>query len=175
MTTIFGDLTKAANGFDLEFVRLFDTDVADVWSAVTDPERLARWMAPYRGELRLGGTWEGLSDDGSVWVTGTVTACDPPHTFTTTWHAIEEQPTELTVTVDETPDGARMRLVHTGVQSMDYGPGWQTYLERLDDLLGAAAASVTDPERTPGIGWDDRYLALREPWRQQFDALRADG
>ena len=33
----------------------FDTDIDDLWSALTDPRRLARWMGEVEGELRLGG------------------------------------------------------------------------------------------------------------------------
>jgi uncharacterized protein YndB with AHSA1/START domain len=33
----------------------FDTDVDDLWSALTDPGRLARWLGEVEGDLRLGG------------------------------------------------------------------------------------------------------------------------
>ncbi len=42
----------------LDVVRMqdrFDTDIDDVWSALTDPLRLARWVAEVAGDLRLGG------------------------------------------------------------------------------------------------------------------------
>ena len=31
----------------------FDTDIADVWSAITDPERTARWIAVVTGDYLL--------------------------------------------------------------------------------------------------------------------------
>ena len=34
---------------------LFDTDPADLWDAMTDPQRLARWIAEVEGDLRVGG------------------------------------------------------------------------------------------------------------------------
>ena len=172
MTTLFGEIARVGTGFDLRFERILATDVDDLWSALSEPERLARWMNAFTGDLALGGTWHALLDDGSDYAVGTVTACDPPRSFTTTWHAIEEQPTELTIMVDAVPDGARLTLVHVGVQSIYYGPGWQTYLEQLDDYLGAAPTSVTDPERVSGVDWDDRYLALRPIWEERFGTLR---
>ncbi|HEU4850152.1 MAG TPA: SRPBCC domain-containing protein [Terrimesophilobacter sp.] len=172
MTMMFGEITRSGTAFNLEFERILATDVDDLWNAVTDRDRLARWMAPYSGDLVLGGTWQALGDDGGVWCSGTVTECEPPHRFVTSWHAIEESPTVLTVTVDAVPDGARLRLQHDGVQSIYYGPGWQTYLEQLDDLLGAAPASVADPTRAAGVGWDERYEALRPVWEERFGALR---
>ena len=80
-------------------------------------------MAPYTGDLKLGGTWPVLSDDGALFCEGTVTKCEPPHRFVTTWHAVEEQPTVLAVTVDAVAEGARLALHHEGVQSIDYGAG----------------------------------------------------
>src|SRR5215471_17903165 len=33
----------------------FDTDIDDLWSAITEPSRLARWYAQVDGDLRPGG------------------------------------------------------------------------------------------------------------------------
>ena len=33
----------------------FDTDIDDLWSALTDPRRLASWLGEVEGDLRLGG------------------------------------------------------------------------------------------------------------------------
>ena len=33
----------------------FDTDIDDLWSALTDPGRLARWLGEVEGDLRPGG------------------------------------------------------------------------------------------------------------------------
>jgi uncharacterized protein YndB with AHSA1/START domain len=35
----------------------FDIDADDVWSALTDPSRLARWCGQVEGDLRLGGDY----------------------------------------------------------------------------------------------------------------------
>lgn len=171
MTRTIGSVTRSGDRFTLDFERILDTTPDDAWHAVTDPERLARWMAPYTGDLSLGGEWQALDDDGSVWCRGTVSDCDPPHRFVTSWHAIEEEPTVLTVSLDPVDSGTRLRLHHEGVQSRYYAPGWQTYLEQLDELLGAAAASVTDPDRVAGVSWDDRYNELRVAWDERFAAL----
>src|SRR5262249_48030830 len=42
------------------------TDIDDVWSALTDPERLARWYGRVEGDLRLGGEFR-LFVDASGW------------------------------------------------------------------------------------------------------------
>jgi uncharacterized protein YndB with AHSA1/START domain len=51
---ILGSL-GSADGFGI--VRMedrLDTDIDDVWSAFTEPERLARWYGEIGGELRVG-------------------------------------------------------------------------------------------------------------------------
>jgi uncharacterized protein YndB with AHSA1/START domain len=53
--------------------RTYDATVEDVWSACTDPERLARWYVPVTGDLRVGGTFE-QKNMGS----GEILACDAP-------------------------------------------------------------------------------------------------
>src|SRR5687767_4264929 len=40
----------------LEFRRSWPDPIDDVWSALTEPDRLARWIGVYEGERRVGGT-----------------------------------------------------------------------------------------------------------------------
>jgi uncharacterized protein YndB with AHSA1/START domain len=46
----------------------FDTDIDDLWSALTDPGRLARWLGEFEGDLRLGGEFRArfFPADGKV-------------------------------------------------------------------------------------------------------------
>ena len=36
--------------------RLYDTNVDDLWDALTSKERIPRWFLPVEGDLRLGGS-----------------------------------------------------------------------------------------------------------------------
>ena len=55
----------------------YDTDIDDLWSALTDARRLARWIAQVEGDLRLGGAFRATFTSG--WEgPGRVDACDPP-------------------------------------------------------------------------------------------------
>jgi uncharacterized protein YndB with AHSA1/START domain len=60
--------------------RTYDADIADVWEAVTDPERLSRWFLPLEGDLTLGGTYQLKGNAG-----GTILACEPPRRLLVTW------------------------------------------------------------------------------------------
>src|ERR1700722_9023183 len=57
----------------------FDTDIDDLWSAITDPARIARWLGEVEGDLRLGGEFRAHFSLASGWEgTGRVEACEPP-------------------------------------------------------------------------------------------------
>lgn len=174
MTTPFGTVTAHGDLFDLAYERIYPTTVADLWQAVTQADRLARWMEVYTGELTLGGRWSALNGDGSVYCTGTVTACSPPHAYTTTWEYTGEPPSVVSIEVAEHPDGARLLLRHEGVADTDYGPGWQTYLEQLDDDLGVAPSAAVDPDRAPGVTWEQRFGELRVAWQPILAAAGVD-
>lgn len=160
-----GTVSRHDDRFDLTFERVYATTVDDVWDACTNPDRLARWMETYRGDLRLGGRWEALDDGGAVRCRGTVTECEPPSRFVTTWEYEGEAPSTVTVTVATHPEGARLELRHQDLQDPGYGPGWQTYLEVLDESLGVAPSAVVDPYRVPGVSWSERYAELEPVWR----------
>lgn len=52
---ILGSLRSADGKGIVRMEDRFDTDVDDLWSALTDPRRLARWMGEVEGDLRPGG------------------------------------------------------------------------------------------------------------------------
>ncbi len=166
MNATDGVITKLADGYLLEFDEVYPTDPADLWSAVTEPDRLRRWMTEYRGDLRLGGRWEALASDGSVWGVGEVTACDPPRSFTSIWQGAEEQPSTLVVELDPVDGGTRLRLRHEGIQSIYYGAGWQVYLEQLARHLADPPADGSDE-----AAWDARFGELSADWKARFESL----
>lgn len=61
-------------------VRRYGAQQPDVWSAITDPERIPRWFAPVSGDLRLGGTYQIAGNAG-----GTIERCDEPELVALTW------------------------------------------------------------------------------------------
>jgi uncharacterized protein YndB with AHSA1/START domain len=52
---ILGSLRAADGKGVVRMEDSFDTDIDDLWSALTDPSRLARWIGEVEGDLRLGG------------------------------------------------------------------------------------------------------------------------
>jgi len=70
---------RAADGKGV--VRLedrFDTDVDDLWSALTDPRRLARWLGEVEGDLSQGGEFRARYFASGWEGTCRVELCEPP-------------------------------------------------------------------------------------------------
>ena len=112
----------------------YDTDIDDLWSALTDAGRLARWIGEFEGDLRLGGEFSARYFDG--WEgTGRVDACEPPrHLLVTTRHhrQTDEQIVEVTLTADG--DHTILILEERGMPVhllADYGAGIQIHVEDL--------------------------------------------
>jgi uncharacterized protein YndB with AHSA1/START domain len=56
----------------------FDTHIDDLWSALTDPGRLSRWLGEFEGNLRLGGEFRARCFASGWEGTGRVDVCEPP-------------------------------------------------------------------------------------------------
>jgi uncharacterized protein YndB with AHSA1/START domain len=54
---ILGSLRSADGKGVVRMQDRFGTDIDDLWSALTDPGRLARWIGEVEGDLRLGGEY----------------------------------------------------------------------------------------------------------------------
>jgi hypothetical protein len=76
-TRIVGSLRSEGGKGTVRVQDRYDTDIDDLWSALTDPRRLARWIAEVKGDLRPGGVFHARFT--SNWeCLGQVEACDPP-------------------------------------------------------------------------------------------------
>src|SRR5258705_11686173 len=75
---ILGSLRSADGKGIVRVEDRFDTDIDDLWSALTDPHRLARWMGEVEGDLRLGGEFRARFFASGWEGTGRVDACEPP-------------------------------------------------------------------------------------------------
>jgi uncharacterized protein YndB with AHSA1/START domain len=117
----------------------FGTGIDDVWSALTDPRRLARWLGEVEGDLRLGGAFRAHFYASGWEGTGCIEACEPPrHLLVWTKDAGEpdEGPVEVTLSADgdETivvweERGMPLNLIAA------YGAGIQIHVEDLKEHL----------------------------------------
>jgi len=130
---------RAADGKGV--VRLedrFDTDMDDLWSALTDPLRLARWLGEVEGELRLGGGFRARYFASGWEGTCRVEQCEPPRRFLILTTTPDEQDRVVEATL--TADGEHTILVIEvrGLpleQVAAYGAGNQVHVEDLAAYL----------------------------------------
>jgi uncharacterized protein YndB with AHSA1/START domain len=75
---ILGVLASADGKGVVRMQDRYDTDIDDLWAAITDPRRLARWLGEVDGDLRLGGEFRARFFSSGWEGTGRVQACEPP-------------------------------------------------------------------------------------------------
>jgi uncharacterized protein YndB with AHSA1/START domain len=113
----------------------FDTDIDDLWSALTDPSRIARWYGQIEGDLRLGGEFR-LLVHGSGWEgSGRVDACEPPRRLVVTTRELEDDHDNvLEATLTAEGDHTVLVIEARGMPLEKipfYGAGWQSHVEDL--------------------------------------------
>jgi len=112
----------------------FDTDIDDLWSALTDPRRLARWIGEIEGDLRPGGQFHARFTSG--WEgTGRVQACEPPRRLLVlTQQAGSPQELAIEATLATDGDQTILAIEERGTpldELADHGTGWQIHIEDL--------------------------------------------
>ncbi len=137
--------------------RSYPTTPADLWSALTDNERLRRWFAKVTGDFKQGGCFsiEGNAD-------GEILACEPPRLLVLTWE-FGGNTSWVKVTIDKSDEGALLTLEHehpTDHESQahwdQYGPGatgvgWELALLGLDmHVTGDGASTIEAGEAWAG-------------------------
>lgn len=133
--------------------RRYDAEIADVWDAMTNAERIPRWFLPISGDLRPGGRYQLKGNAG-----GEITRCEPPRHLALTWEFGGEV-SWVSVQLAEISEGRTLleleHVAHVDDERWEqYGPGavgvgWDMALLGLAQHL-ATGASV-DP--TQAIAW----------------------
>jgi uncharacterized protein YndB with AHSA1/START domain len=132
---ILGSLRSAEGKGVVRMEDRFGTDTGDLWSALTEPRRLARWLGDVEGDLRLGGEFRARFFASGWEGTGRVAACDPPqHLLVQTGQP--GQVGEHVIEVTLAPDGDQTLLVwEERGMPLDhlaaYGAGIQVHVEDL--------------------------------------------
>jgi uncharacterized protein YndB with AHSA1/START domain len=132
---------------------LYDTDVEDLWSAITEPERLARWVAEVEGDdLRVGGRVD--TRFTSTWAGPVrIEVCEAPHRLVVTLGADREDETVVEATLTAEGDRTRLVIEQRGLPITalaGHGAGWQVHVEDLASYLAGAGRD----------DWYTRWMAL---------------
>jgi uncharacterized protein YndB with AHSA1/START domain len=148
-----------ADGDDRGTVRMesaYATDTDDLWSALTEPDRLARWIATV-DDLRLGGTFSATFTSG--WEgPGRVETCDPPRRLVVTLDPGTADETTIETVLSPLADGTRLVVKERGIPMREialHGAGWQTHVEDLGSHLRG------DEPSEWSIRWKGAHLGVR--------------
>lgn len=131
---------------------VYDTDVDDLWEALTSKERLKRWFLPISGELKIGGRYKFEGNAG-----GTITECKPNERIGASWE-IGGGVSWVNVTLTPAGNGTRLELEHIAHIDPNFPPfgpgavgvGWELGLTGLARHLADPSAPIDPVE---GANW----------------------
>ena len=145
----------------LVFQRRFSYPIGDVWSAVTDSDRLARWLGSYQGAGTVGGsvtlTMTAEEDADGQPSTVHIIECEPPRRLVIDLPETETRTWRIALTLTEDAGITILlfeQIVPPDMDIAEVGPGWHWYLDRL----AAALANLPMPD------WAHYYPALRSDY-----------
>lgn len=161
---------EARDGWDcLVLERTFRAPMDAVWAAVTEPERMVRWI----------GTWAGDPSSGSVQFRMTaegddveaeefrILACEPPRRLLvesrTPFDTEEPVDWRIELLLSEADGVTTLQFVQglpEARMAKDVGPGWEYYLDRLVVAEGGGDVSTVD--------WDAYYPAQCDAYVAMF-------
>ncbi|WP_027345431.1 SRPBCC domain-containing protein [Hamadaea tsunoensis] len=143
-TRILGSLRAADGRGVVRIEDRYDTDIDDLWSALTDPARLARWYGTVEGDLRRGGEFRVHIEAAGLDGVGRVEVCEPPRRLRVVTTEVDESwrenggvpPFDHVIEATLTADGDHTALViETSGMPLEkvayYGVGWQVHAENL--------------------------------------------
>lgn len=138
------------NESELRLERLIAAAPEEVFALWTDPAEIVKWWAADRHEIpdsdfdvRPGGHWHATyrtPDGGRRTVNGIYRTVEPPRRLVFSWAWLEADgrrghETEVSVTLEPTPGGTRLVLLHQSFDSRDsrerHDQGWSASLDCL--------------------------------------------
>jgi uncharacterized protein YndB with AHSA1/START domain len=154
--------------------RSYQAEPAEVWDALTDPERMKRWFMPVSGNLEVGGAFQLEGNAG-----GEILECEPPKRFKVTFggpnsllelrlHPGADASTELELehSMSEAPAPG-------GAGALWVGPGWDGGLLGLALYVAGELPEKTDPAEMANsaevISYNEQSV------RAWIEAIRASG
>lgn len=155
----FGTFERRGDHIDVRFERRYPRPIETVWSALTEPERLADWMGVSRVEPFEGGRFE-MMLDGPHPMTGRVRIWDPPHVLELGWSNTHAPDSIVRYELQRDGDGTLLTLTHWGMPYRNSAlmlPGWHDFLARLGSLLDGAVPRDEPSFHTMQAAYIDHY------------------
>jgi uncharacterized protein YndB with AHSA1/START domain len=127
--------------------RTYRADVEEVWDALTDPDRIRRWLMPITGELKVGGSFQLEGNAG-----GEILECEPPQRFKVNFGGPASL-VEISLTAGQDGESTELQMDHSvpadfgGASGALYvGPGWDGALLGLALYVEGKLTEHDDPQ-----------------------------
>lgn len=147
--------------------RTFTAPIDDVWAAVTEPQRLERWIGTWTGDPSSGQVLFRMTAEGPDAAAETVhiDECTPPHRLRARIEVAgqpdQEWHWELLLSHEAgTTTFLFVQSVAGDIPVSDVGPGWEYYLDRLVAALSGQDVAAIDFERDYHPAMSDYYSGL---------------
>ena len=133
-------------GVTIEFSIAIPVSPAKIWTALTDPATITKWLAEGDIDPVPGGrvhlTWPGKGE-----MHGTVRSINPPHQLSFSWIETNSSSEIAFHVVMVSPDESRLTLIQRGTtedEAPGFAAGWHSHLESLHEVLtGGTTSSAT--------------------------------
>ncbi|HUP32258.1 MAG TPA: SRPBCC family protein [Gaiellaceae bacterium] len=146
----------------VRFRRLYDFTPDELWSALTDPAQLTRWLARAQVDPGVGGHVS-LDFDGGSTEGGRILVWDEPSVLEYEWRFSDEEPSVVRFELHPQEAGTLLVLDHRQLgrsSGAGYGAGWHAHL----DALGRVYAFTDE-------AWTRRFEELLPEYTAQADEL----
>jgi uncharacterized protein YndB with AHSA1/START domain len=165
-----GKISKNKDGFQVRFERVFAYDVETVWSAITDPKKLAIWFTDIEMDFREGGQiMIAFRDADKTKSYGKISRIQKPTLFEYSWE-------EELATWELFAEGKNTRLVFTYRKLPDsyaasVAGGWHILLDQLEVTLNGG----TEPYAfgTPDPQSEKMKTVYTEQVEKEFPSLKS--
>ena len=164
MTEITAEIGALRNDDErcaVRFERLYDFTPAELWSAITDPEQLSRWLARAEVVPGEGGRISLAFDDGGTTEGGRILTWEEPRLLEYEWRFAGEEESVVRFELLPQEFGTLLVLDHRRLgrsSGMGYAAGWHAHLDAL-----AGLHDLSD--------WQRRFDELVPTYRAQADEL----
>ena len=129
-----GTLRRADRRLEGRLERVIEHDPHALWGMLTEPAKLADWLAPGNIDLRLGGAAKlNFTDSGTV-IDSTVSAIDAPRLLEYSWSGPGEPARPVRWEMQPLPGATRLTLTVSVPDTEDIAracAGWEAHLMML--------------------------------------------
>lgn len=157
MASPSGCIFRGDDGYTLRFERHLPHSVKQVWSALTEPEYLAKWIADATVELRPGGDFILDYAHSPKVMEGKITRLREYALLEYTWSGdVGPQSLVTWELLPQGPEACLLVLTHSKLAEdvQGFGAGWHTHIDLMAEVLDGTRKEFE---------WDEQWWKSKLP------------